>query len=71
MIRCNLLDREAGMDAAGSAEEVSGGERCLFAAIGSVWLVTCHRNLPRSASRARPKEGTDDEANDTSRRADF
>ncbi|NJS39324.1 MAG: cadherin-like domain-containing protein [Rhodobacteraceae bacterium] len=32
--------------------------------------VTCHGFFPPSATRVRPKEGTDDEANDTKRRAD-
>ena len=32
--------------------------------------VTCHGIFPPSATRVRPKEGTDDEANDTNRRAD-
>lgn len=32
--------------------------------------LTCHRIFPPSATRVRRKEGTDDEANDTERRAD-
>jgi len=32
--------------------------------------LTCHGIFPPSATRVRPKEGTDDEANDTKRRAD-
>ena len=32
--------------------------------------MTCHGIFPPSATRVRPNEGTDDEANDTKRRAD-
>lgn len=32
--------------------------------------LTCHGIFPPPATRVRPKEGTDDEANDTNRRAD-
>lgn len=36
-----------------------------------VMHLTCHGISPPVGTRVRPKEGTDDEANDTNRRADY
>ena len=41
-----------------------------FWAMLALVVVTCHGIFPPPATRVRPKEGTDNEANDTNRRAD-
>jgi hypothetical protein len=74
-VHSDAVDEPVGFEAYTATSGVgSGTEHIMFAdRQGSViWVteLTCHGIFPPSATRVRPKEGTDDEANDTNRRAD-